>query len=150
MGHKQLKKNHCSKLSGKSLMYIEKSSGPSIDPWEMPVCTGAHWILTVKNYSLLSAITKKTQTIWVVFLKYQEFQVYVKDLMSHVIKSFWSIQKIASSSDGLWSESEYVLWTIDKSWFTQDALGQKPDCFDVSKEHEYRIKNIFKYFSTNW
>ena len=70
--------------------------------------------------------------------------------MSHVIKSFWNIQKIASSSDGLWSESEYVLWTIDKSWFTQDALGQKPDCFDVSKEYEYRIKNIFKYFSTNW
>lgn len=54
------------------------------------------------------------------------------------------------TSDGLWSESDYVLWTIDKSWFTQDALGQKPDCFDVSKEHEYRIKNIFKYFSTNW
>ena len=78
-------------------MYIEKSSGPNIDPWEMPVCTGAHWMLTVKNYSLLSAITKKTQTIWVVFLKYQEFQVYVKDLMSHVIKSFWNIQKIASS-----------------------------------------------------
>ena len=115
MGHKQLKKNHCSKLSGKSLMYIEKSSGPNIDHWEIPVCTGAHWMLTVKNYSLLSAITKKTQTIWVVFLKYQEFQVYVKDLMSHVIKSFWNIQKIASSSDGLWSESEYVLWTIDKS-----------------------------------
>ena len=31
-----------SKFSGRSLMYIKKTSGPNIDPWRMPAITGAH------------------------------------------------------------------------------------------------------------
>lgn len=39
---------------GKSIIYIRKNNGPSIEPWGTPYCTSSHW--EENSFKLLSFI----------------------------------------------------------------------------------------------
>ena len=48
--------------------------------------------------------------------------------MSYFIKKLGHIQKTTQdSTEGYASKAEYILWTMDNSWFTQESLARKPD-----------------------
>ena len=59
--------------------------------------------------------------------------------MPYFIKGLGHIQKTPRDSRvGYASKAEYILWTMDNGWFTQESLARKPDWSPESNLHSSR------------
>ena len=124
-----------SKFPGRLLMYIKKSSSPNIDPWGTPASTGTHLECCPLRTTLCCLSLRKLWNNLSKFPEIPKVSSLYKRLSCQTLSNALEIsrKRPITSSDGLWSKSEQILWTINKSWLTQESLSLKLDCLRESK-----------------
>ena len=113
----------------RSLMYIRKKSGPKMDPCDTPAFTSNH-----------CDVWPFSKTLWKPFVKIflicsskaSEIPIDLSLKISplrHTLSNALDISRKTPQDlrAGYASKAEYILWTIDNSWFTQESLARKPD-----------------------
>ena len=113
----------------RSLMYIKKKSGPKMDPCGTPAFTGNHsdvwpfrttlWNLFVKKLLISSSNASEIPI---------DLSLKISPSCHTLSKALDIFKKTPRNSRvGYASKAEYILWTMDNSWFTQESLARKPD-----------------------
>ena len=128
-------------FSGKSFIYIRKSSGPRIEPWRIPASAFVHvkyWPLriTLCFLSLRKLVKVSSKSPATPFC----FNLNIRALCKILSKALDISRKTPLTSNTS-SKDRYISCVVEINWFVHESTSIKPDWFEEIKSLSVKYSN---------